>query len=505
MMDAAAKAKMPGLMLLAFSTFVVCVPAPFTQIISFDLMLDLNSFPTTLYSWTFPAFVAGECSAMGLCACLLDRYGRSKPYLLGSLLFIGSTAACALTTEMMHFVIFRFIEGFGTGIIIVACIAQIFFDVEDKKVRYTANGVMSLGFGGGMLFGIFAGMAAVESIGWPAAFMIFAVLQAILTYPALQVLRNGDTSDGKADFPGAITLMVWAASFVIVLQKMYIDWGYTSTEALMAMAFVIAMFILFILVEFVNPHSVFHRKVYNGKLIAGSLIFVVILGIIDMGAVGYLVKTAFFTYGMSVAEAAPYFLALVCGSAVTAVTISKKIDETGHFRWLILSAILSPIALVSMVLVKPDEPSILLAVHLFALGLAIGCLVSMLNATIQNRTTKHSNGAVMSFTILIRTAALWLGYNFYQLIVDAHMSQRMGGIVEEWNAVLSFDLPSNSALANMLMTPFGDALRLIPGITNDISTYFAEGVGVALIAGAVIFVVVAVPTSILLVGREKQL
>ena len=111
----------------------------------------------------------------------------------------------------------------------------------------------------------------------------------------------------------------------------------------------------------------------------------------------------------------------------------------------------------------------------------------------------------MSFTILIRTAALWLGYNFYQLIVDAHMSQRMGGIVEEWNAVLSFDLPSNSALANMLMTPFGDALRLIPGITNDISTYFAEGVGVALIAGAVIFVVVAVPTSILLVGREKQL
>ena len=115
------------------------------------------------------------------------------------------------------------------------------------------------------------------------------------------------------------------------------------------------------------------------------------------------------------------------------------------------------------------EPSILLAVHLFALGLAIGCLVSMLNATIQNRTTKHSNGAVMSFTILIRTAALWLGYNFYQLIVDAHMSQRMGGIVEEWNAVLSFDLPSNSALANMLMTPFGDALRLIPGITNDIS------------------------------------
>ncbi len=180
-MDAEIKKSLPGLFLLSFSTYIVCVPAAFTQIISLDLMLDLNSFPSNMYAWTFPAFVAGECASMALCAGILDRYGRKKPYLVGSILFIAASIACALSTEMMPFVIFRAIEGFGAGIVIVTCIAQIFFNVRDPEMRYMANGIMSLGFGTGMLTGIFAGRAIMGVIDWPVAFWIFAVFQALVT------------------------------------------------------------------------------------------------------------------------------------------------------------------------------------------------------------------------------------------------------------------------------------------------------------------------------------
>ncbi len=496
-MDEETKKRLPGLMLLSFSTFIVCVPAAFTQIISFDLMLDLNSFPGNGYAWTFPAFVAGECAAMGLCACIIDRYGRRIPYLIGSLLFIIFTIICATATEMFVFNVSRFVQGFGAGLIIITCIAQIYFDIKDRKMRYMANGIMSLGFGGGMLFGVFAGTAVINTIGWPVAFWAMAVLQALVTYPSLDVLKNGKKSELKADVPGAILMMVWSGCFVLLLQKIYLGMKITDPLGIAAILFLGVTMLAFIIVEVKNPLSVFHRKVDNGKLVVVSMIFIILLGVIDMGAVGFMVKIAFFTYGMSVAEAAPFFLILVGGAAVTAITISKKIDQTGHFIWLILSAILSPIALVSMLLVTEDDPTFFFAIHLFLLGLAIGCLVSMLNATIQNRTNHDNNGAYISFAILIRTVSLWLGYNFYQHVADLMMIEKIGGTIAHWNSVFPIDLPSDSNLANLLITPLRDVIKMIPGLTDQIATVFSEGVGSGFTIGAILFVIIAVPAALL--------
>ncbi len=504
-MEAEIKRALPSLFLLSFSTFVVCVPAAFTQIISFDLMLDLDSFPSKDYAWTFPAFVGGECASMGLCACILDRYGRKVPYLIGSLTFIIATAFCAMSTDMPTFNILRVIQGFGAGIVIVTCIAQIYFEVEDPKLRYMANGIMSLGFGAGMLVGVFAGKAVIGTIGWPVAFWIFAVLQALVTYPALEILAKGRRSEARVNPISALILTVGAGTFVFFLQKMYLDWTLEDQMAQLCLAFLLMLVMVFVLIQIRNPDSGFHRRVKNAKLTASSMIFIVLLGVIDMGAVGFMVKIAFFTYEMSVAEAAPFFIILVCGAAVTAILISKTIDRTGHLIWFLLSAILSPIALLSMLLVSADDPAFLFALHLFVLGLGIGCLVSMLNATIQNRTNEDNNGVMMSFAIMMRTISLWLGYNFYQFVSDSYMREKLGAVIDHWNSIMPVELPSDSGLANLLVTPLSDLIKALPGLTDEIARVFAEGVGVGFTYGAILFFIVAVPTALLLVGREKLL
>lgn len=504
-MDEATKKKLPGMMLLSFSTFVVCIPAAFTQILSFNLMFDMNAFPSTDYSWTFPMFVAGECASMGLCAGLIDRYGRKMPYLFGALMFMIASILCAVSTEMGMFIAFRFIQGFGAGIIIVTCIAQIYFDIENQKDRYVVNGIMSLGFGGGMLVGLFVATSVDSSIGWRTAFWILVVLQAIVFYPCLQVLSNGKKSHMKADVLGAVILTIWAAVFVLYLQKVYIDWHFFSIEGMMGLMLVVLIFLVFLLVETRNPDSVFHRKVNDGKLVTASLIFIVLLGAIDMAGVGCMVKIAFFTYQMSVVEAAPFIILLVLAAAITAVTIAEKIDKTGHLPWLLLSAVLSPIALLSMHLVRSDDPAIMLAVHLFLLGLAIGCLISMLNATIQNRTNHDNNGAMMSFAMMIRTVALWLGYNFYTKIADRIMSSEIGETMDHWNAVMPIELPTDSTLANLLITPLQDVIKMIPGLSEKIAQVFSDAVAQGFTITAVVFVVVSVPVSLMLVGRRKRL
>ncbi len=290
----------------------------------------------------------------------------------------------------------------------------------------------------------------------------------MVAYPCYRLLSKGENSTMKADFPGAIILSIWVLILVIFLQKLMNDWTVTDPAALGGIALIITILVVFFVAEVVNPHSVFHRKVHKGNLMAASMIIIVVFGVIDMAAVGCMVKIALFTYGMSVLEAAPYFIVLVIGAATTAIALSKTIDRTGHLPWLLLSGVLSPIALLSMLLVKYDDPSYMFAIHLFLLGLAIGCLVSMLNATIQNRTNRDNNGSYISFAIMYRTAALWLGYNFYTYITNMYMSSKIGDTVAYWNSVLPIELPDNSNIANFLVTPIRYVLDLLPGLNLDI-------------------------------------
>jgi hypothetical protein len=167
--------------------------------------------------------------------------------------------------------------------------------------------------------------------------------------------------------------------------------------------------------------------------------------------------------------------------------------------------VLSPIALLSMHYVDADDPTYMFAVHLFILGLSIGCLVSMLNGTIQNRTTEDNNGAIMSFAIMIRTAALWLGYNFYLRITDRVMQEKLGDTVAYWNSILPFELPSDSNLASILITPLNDALKMLPGLTHDIAAVFAEGVAEGFTIGAIAFAVVGLVAALMLFRRPKTL
>ncbi len=497
---------MMGLALLSLSTFVVCLSATCTNVIAFDLKLDLDSLLGNDFQWTFPAFVCGECAAMGFCAGFLDRYGRRTPFMLGTALFLLGCILCATSENMPFFCIARFVQGVGAGAVIVTGVAQIYYNIRIPHKRYLGNGLLSLGFGAGMVFGIFIGRAAIDyGFGWRSLMWMFLILQALLAYPCAKALENGRNSEMRPDVAGGVILALLLGFLVYYLEKIYLDWRMESVGAKAGLALLILLCVAFAYAEVRNPESVARRALDDSRLMVASLVMIVLLGMIDMGAVGWMAKVALFTYHLSVLEVLGPFTVLILGAVCTAVPASKTIHRTGHTFWFVLSAILSPVALLSISFIRYGDAVIFLSLHMFLIGLAIGCLVSLINGTIQNRVTVDNNGAYMSFAIATRTAALWVGYNVYQAFTDAHMVSQMGPTMDFWNSVLGVGLPCNGMLPCILVTPLADVLKVIPGLTARIADVFAEGVANGCAVLGILFAVVAIPVSVILVGRRKTL
>lgn len=504
-METDVKSKIPALTVMMLSTFVVCTTAAFNQIISFDLKLEFNSIIEMDYQWVFPAFMIGECASMGLCAGFLDRYGRRIPFLIGSVVFLIGTLLCALSTNMTFLIFARVPQGFGAGIVIVTCIAQLFFELKEPSDRYLGNGILSLGFGAGMLVGVFIGRVAADSFGWRNFLWAVFIAQIIFILPCMRIMRNGECSERKPDIAGSVLLAVTAGYAVWFFQKVYLEWGIGTLRSMLGLGILLMLFIVIIIVEYYSPYSMANRVLKDRKIMIASLIMIVLLGCVNMGSVGWMIKIALFTYHMTILQVAPFFLALVFGAAITAVTVSKVIGRTGHRIWFLMSSLLTIIALTTFVFVRADESRFFFGLHLFLMGLAIGCLVSMLNGTIQNRTDKDSNGGYMSFAIAIRTTALWMGYNIYQYIVDPYMEKNLGATMEYWNAITGIPLPCDSMLPCILVTPFSSILKIIPDLTTQIGDVFAQAAAYGFQIMGLIFALIAIPTALFLVGSKKVL
>ena len=85
------------------------------------------------------------------------------------------------------------------------------------------------------------------------------------------------------------------------------------------------------------------------------------------------------------------------------------------------------------------------------------------------------------------------------------MHGKLSPYLEHWNEIFPFVLPADSTLANLLITPLKELLKLLPGLTDVIATIYAEGMADALVLGAILFVAVGLPTALVLVGRRKTL
>ncbi|ASR34643.1 MFS transporter [Prauserella marina] len=187
--------------LIAFENLGVATAMP-------TMVADLDG--TALYSWPFTAFLVASVAATVLSGRLCDLRGPVPSLLVGPAVFLAGLLVAGAAPTMEVLLAGRFLQGLGTGTLLVATsvlIALVFTDRE-RPVIYAANAaawVLPAVLGPPV-----AGLVTVH-FGWRWVFLGLAPLVPVgvaLLIPALRRITRAGQPDGEG---GGRRASVWAA------------------------------------------------------------------------------------------------------------------------------------------------------------------------------------------------------------------------------------------------------------------------------------------------------
>jgi EmrB/QacA subfamily drug resistance transporter len=172
-------------------------------------------------------------------AKLSDRYSRRNVFLAGLAVFIAGSALAGLSQSLGQLIVFRGVQGFGTGGFIPVGIAMVSVLFPPKQ-RARLTGILSAAGGLSIVLGPILGSYIVDVTTWRWVFYVnlpIGIASAIVLLIALGPLTPDER--GHVDYVGAGLLAGWVTALMFPLVEVTEDgwtWLALPTVALLAVA-----------------------------------------------------------------------------------------------------------------------------------------------------------------------------------------------------------------------------------------------------------------------------
>jgi EmrB/QacA subfamily drug resistance transporter len=180
---------------------------------------DLDASTATLL-WTVNAYLLAFVSPMIAIGRFADIYGRRRMALIGIVLFVVASAACAGAPTVLFLIAARVVQGVGGGIIFTVSVS-IVNNAFDPDERAKALGIWSgVGLAGSALGPFLAGILT-EFASWRWFFFLnvpIGIVTFVITIAAVEESRD-ETFTGGIDWTGFATLTVGFVLAIVGLQQ----------------------------------------------------------------------------------------------------------------------------------------------------------------------------------------------------------------------------------------------------------------------------------------------
>jgi EmrB/QacA subfamily drug resistance transporter len=201
---------MVGMLLGALDNTIVVTALP-------SIVKDLQQ--VNGLAFVVSAYLIAQTIAMPIFGKLSDHYGRRLFFLLGLGIFMVGSALSGLAQTLDQLIVFRAIQGVGSGAFFPVANAIIGVMFEPRE-RARLSGAFAATFGIASVLGPLVGSWIVGVTTWRWIFYInlpLGVASVAIILSAMGPLKSGTAA--KFDVRGAALLAAWVAAFMLVLEE----------------------------------------------------------------------------------------------------------------------------------------------------------------------------------------------------------------------------------------------------------------------------------------------
>ena len=373
-------------------------------------------------SWAITAYTLGQTLAMPVTGKLGDLVGRKPLYLTAIALFVGGSALCGISTGMLEFTIFRFLQGTGGGLMISS--QAITGDLIPPRVRGKYMAPMGAMFGIAAIVGPLLGGWLTDTLGWRSIFWFFLPF-GVIAWVAVAIALHMPPRHAavRVDRAGLALSSAGAAGIVLIATWSGSTLAWSDPRLLALVVVTVLASSALVPVERRAAESLMPLPILTDRTFIVSTIVAVLLCACMFGINGYLPTYLQMVHGVSAATSGlvlvPGAVAMFLGSLIS----GWRVTRTGRYRiYPVVGSLLTATGLVVLGLIPASASVSWFGAGVFLLELGVGMFLQLSALIIQNALPARVLGTATSTNNFFREIGVSVGNSLVGVLFTSRLT-----------------------------------------------------------------------------------
>jgi MFS family permease len=232
------------------------------------------------------AYLIASTVAIPIFSKLSDLYSRRNIFLIALAIFIGGSALAGVSQTLGELILFRGIQGFGSGAFLpvgIAMVALLFSPANRTRL----TGVLSGAAGISIVIGPLLGSYIVDVTTWRWVFYVnlpIGIAAMIVLFLTLAPLRP--EVRGRFDGVGAALLAGWVSALMLPLVEISdTSWSWTTPAAVALLLLAGVLVVLFVVWELKDSDPIVPLRLLGRRVIGATAGISLVAGIVLTSAI----------------------------------------------------------------------------------------------------------------------------------------------------------------------------------------------------------------------------
>jgi EmrB/QacA subfamily drug resistance transporter len=384
----------------------------------------------SMYAWVTTAYMLASTVSVPIYGKLSDLYGRKPILVTGVVVFLLGSALCGLAGEfgdlpvlgggMMQLIVFRAIQGLGSGALMSVSFAVI-ADLYPVRERGRLFGVFGAVFGLATVIGPFIGgfftdhgtmmLFGYEVAGWRWVFYVnlpLGLLALFMLLYRLPPLRHRGT--GKVDYAGAVLVVLTFTPLLLALSLGGSEHPWNSPQIFGLFGISVVAFLVFLYVESRTPEPILSLHLFRIKTFRAAIVASFVMSMAFLGIVMFMPLYMQVVQGISATQSGTALLPLMGGLIVSSIVSGRLVSRTGRYKpFMIAGGILLVIGTITLTRIDALTTPLDLAWRLALTGIGLGPAQTLFNIVIQNASPPTELGSATGMSQFARQIGSTVG------------------------------------------------------------------------------------------------